>query len=152
MNWIAQIEPADLLANNPQIQILDFGDEFTIDDAAALMVQGASQIFNSLKKDQKERLVKGYYTRSSQELPPKKWWPFVKQEFHIFFCTDDEKYNELRTKLKESGNATATTIVGIIAAAIGDILGFEAGALVGLIALCIYCAIKIGKEAYCASR
>jgi ABC-type antimicrobial peptide transport system permease subunit len=89
--------------------------------------------------------------RSQEKLPPKEWWPRVKHEFHVFLCTDDAKYEDLREKLRESASVTSTTVLSAIAAAIGSTLGFEAGAIVGLVAVCIYAAIKIGKEAYCAA-
>ncbi len=150
MDWLKQITPMDLIAEAPQIQLLHFGDKFTIDDAAALMVQGAPQFFASLKPKEKEELIKGHYKRSQENLPPKEWWPKVKYEFHVFLCTDDKKYKDLRKKLKESASVTSTTILSTIAAAIGNSLGFEAGAIVGLVAVCLYGVIKIGKEAYCA--
>lgn len=152
MDWIEQIDPMELIVEAPQIQLLDFDDNYTIDDAAALMVKGAPQFFASLKSKEKDKLIKGYYKRSQEELPPKEWWPKVKDEFHIFFCTDDKKYDDLKIKLKESSGVTSTTVLSIIAAAIADSLGFEAGALVGLVAVCLYGAIRIGKEAYCANR
>ncbi len=150
MDWIRQIEPMDLIVEAPQIQLLDFSDKFTIDDAAALMVQGAPQFFATLKPTEKEALLKGHFKRSQEKLPPKEWWPKVKYEFHVFLCTDDKKYRDLRKKLRESGNVTSTTILTMISAAIGSSLGFEAGFIVGLVAVCLYAVIKIGKEAYCA--
>ena len=54
MDWIEQIKPMDLIVEAPQIQILDFDDNYTIDDAAALMMQGAPQSFASLKSKEKE--------------------------------------------------------------------------------------------------
>lgn len=151
MDWIDKIEPLDLITEAPQIQILDFDDSYSIDDAAALMVQGAPQFFASLKTKEKEELIKGRYKRSYEELPPKEWWLKVKREFHVFLCTDDNKYADLRKKLKDSGNVTSTTVLSAIAAAISSSLGFELGSIVGLVAVCIYGAIKIGKEAYCAN-
>jgi hypothetical protein len=150
MNWIKQIKPMDLITEAPQIQILDFSENYSIDDAAALMVQGAPQFFASIKTKEKEQLLKGKYRRSHEKLPPKEWWPKVKYEFHVFLCTDDKRYEDLRKKLNESVSATSTTILSAISAAIGCSLGFEAGAIVGLVAVCLYAVIKIGKEAYCA--
>lgn len=151
MNWIEKIEPMDLVVEAPQIQIMDFDDKYTIDDAAALMVQGAPQFFASLKDREKEELIKGYSKRAQAQLPPKDWWPRVKEEFHIFLCTDEKRYEELREKLQDSANATSVTILSVISAAIGNSLGFEAGVIVGLVAVCLYAVIKIGKEAYCAT-
>ncbi len=45
MNWIEQLQPLDLVAAAPQVQLLDFDEKYTIDDAAALMVQGAPKFF-----------------------------------------------------------------------------------------------------------
>jgi len=150
VNWIEQLQPLDLVAAAPQVQLLDFDEKYTIDDAAALMVQGAPKFFAALRDDKKEQLIKGYAKRSKDHLPPKEWWPKVKEEFHVFLCTDDKKYDDLRKKLKSSASATSTTILTSIAAAIGSTLGFEAGAIVGLVALCLYALLKMGKEAYCA--
>ncbi|KIO48336.1 hypothetical protein [Nitrosospira sp. NpAV] len=151
MDWISRLESLDLVIKAPQIQVLDFNDSFTIDSAAALMVQGAPQFFASLKPKDKVELMKGFHTRSQSHLPPKDWWPKIKEEFHIFLCTDDKKYDELRRELKSSGGKTSATILSIITASIGSKLGFEAGTIVSLVALCLYALLKIGKEAYCAN-
>jgi len=151
VNWIEHLQPLDLAVEAPQVQLLDLDDKYTIDDAAALMVQGAPRVFMTLRDDEKEKLLKGYAKRSKDHLPPKEWWPKVKQEFHIFLCTDDKKYEKLRKQLKSSARATSTTILPSITAAIGSTLGFPAGAITGLVALCLYGLLKIGKEAYCAN-
>lgn len=151
MEWLERIEPLDLVAKVPQVQLMNLNSHYTVDDVAALMVQGAPRFFAALKNEEKEALLKGKDTRSRQELPPKECWPQVKNEFHIFLCTDNPKYDDLRKKLDSSASATSTTIIGAIAAAIGSHLGFEAGALVGLVAVCLYGVLKIGKEVYCSA-
>ncbi|AMX03015.1 hypothetical protein [Microbulbifer thermotolerans] len=151
MNWLLNIDFLQLMAQAPQTALLDFGDRFTLDDVAALMVEGAPKVFAALPPKDKEKLLKGYHTRSREELPPKEWWPRVKEEFHIFLCTEDPKYENLRRKLNDSASATTTTFVGLISAAIGSNLGFEAGSIIGLVAACVYAAAKFGKEAYCAN-
>jgi hypothetical protein len=118
VDWIKQLQSLDLIAEAPQVQLLDFDDKYTVDDAAALMVQGAPKFFSALRDNEKEELIKGYYKRSQDYLPPKEWWPSVKEEFHLFLCTDDKKYAELRKKLKSSANATSATILSSIAAEI----------------------------------
>lgn len=151
MDWLENIDFLSLMAEAPQTAMLDMGDAFSVDDVAALMVEGAPIAFAALPPKDKDKLIKGLHTRAKQDLPPKEWWPRVKEEFHIFLCTDAPKYEELRKKIQESASATTTTFVGIISAAIGSKLGFEAGSLTGLVALCIYAAAKLGKEAYCAN-
>lgn len=149
MDWIKQLQPLDLIVKAPQVQLLDFDEKYTIDDVAALMVQGAPQFFATRRTDEKEKLIEGYCKRSQDHLPPKEWWPKVKEEFHVFLCSDEKKYDDLRKKLKSSASATSAPILSSIAAAIGSKLGFEAGAIVGFIAICLYALLKVGKEVYC---
>ena len=149
VNWIEKVKPIELLIEAPMCQLLDTDDKFTIDDVASLMVKDAPQFFAMLKSKENERLAKELHKKTQENLPPKEWWPKVKYEFHVFLCTDDKKYENLRKKLADSGSATSTTILSAISAAIGSSLGFEAGAIIGLMAVCIYGLIKIGKEAYC---
>lgn len=150
MDWLSKIEFDSLMAQAPQTAILSFSDHFTLDDVASLMVEGAPKVFAALPLKDKKRLLKGYHARAEEKLPPKEWWPRVKEEFHIFLCTEDPKYKKLKKQLNESASATTTTFVGLISAAIGSNLGFEAGSIVGLVAACIYAVAKFGKEAYCA--
>lgn len=150
MNWLSNVDFPSLMTQAPQTAMLDFGDRFTLDDVASLMVEGAPKVFAALPPKDKERLLKGYHTRAKETLPPKEWWPRVKEEFRIFLCTEDPKYEKLRKQLNDSASATTTTFVGLISAAIGSSLGFEAGSIIGLVAVCIYAAAKFGKEAYCA--
>ena len=149
VNWIEEVKPIELLIEAPMTQLMDTDDKFTIDDVASLMVKGAPQFFAMLKSKENERLAEEHRKRIQENLPSKEWWPKVKYEFHVFLCTDDKKYENLRKKLADSGGTTSATILSTISAAIGSSLGFEAGAITGLVAVCIYGLIKIGKEAYC---
>ena len=74
----------------------------------------------------------------------------AKHEFHIFLCTDDTKYVELRNKLNEKAGQASSVVLNLISAALAAYLGITAGAIVGLCAVLLYLVLKIGKEAYCS--
>ena len=93
--------------------------------------------------------------RSDEEIEsrlPKKYWEQVKAEVFSLVCSKSEKYGELRDKLKAVEDKGTETIVAVIAAYIGNLIGVGAGVLSGFVALALYSVIKIGKEAYCATR
>ena len=81
--------------------------------------------------------------------PDRKYWDFVKAEMHTFLCTNDRKYQPLWKKLKASSDTSTTAIVGIIATFLSQSLGVVSTLLTGFVAVCLYAAIKLGKEAYC---
>nr|WP_136252535.1 hypothetical protein [Ningiella ruwaisensis] len=151
MAWIEYLKAEDVMLHATPVQILDWSDEYTIDDAAHLMLNDSPRYFAALKDEDKLKLIKGtIYTRSADNRPPKSYWTSVKSEFHLFFCTDDKRYDKLRKQLDEAVTPTSTAIISIISAFIGDMVGVEAGVIVGLIAVCLYGVLKVGKEAYCA--
>ena len=82
--------------------------------------------------------------------PDKKYWQFVKQEMHTFLCMDDERYRELWKQIDALQNKTTTTLVGVIAAFLGASLGAPATLVAGFVAVCLYAAVKLGKEAFCS--
>jgi len=74
----------------------------------------------------------------------------AKHEFHIFLCTDDTKYLELRNKLNDNAGQVSKVVLNLISATLAGYLGITAGAIVGLCAVLLYLVLKIGKEAYCS--
>ncbi len=81
--------------------------------------------------------------------PDKKYWDYVKSEMHLFLCTDDKKYKALWKQITDLQKKSTTAIVGLIATFLGATVGAPATLLSGFVAVCLYAAIKIGKEAYC---
>lgn len=77
------------------------------------------------------------------------YWDTVKKEFHLFLCTDDSKYSDLRKSLQAKGSKSATVTISTISAALANYVGVVAGVVVPMIALCLYGALKIGLHAYC---
>ncbi|MBW2739254.1 MAG: hypothetical protein JRE64_10505 [Deltaproteobacteria bacterium] len=77
------------------------------------------------------------------------YWDTVKKEFHLFLCTDDSKYSDLRKSLQSKGSKSVTVTISTISAALANYVGVVAGVMVPMIALCLYAALKIGLYAYC---
>lgn len=81
--------------------------------------------------------------------PQKKYWDFVKSEMRIFLCTDDKKYRALWKQISELEKKSTTAIVGVIATFLGASIGAAGTLLAGFVAVCLFGALKVGKEAYC---
>lgn len=88
-------------------------------------------------------------SRADDPRPEKRYWDYVETEMHIFLCTDDKKYTALWKELKTERAKSTTAIVAIIAAFLGESVGASATLLTGFVAVCLFAAMKIGKEAYC---
>lgn len=87
---------------------------------------------------------------SEDRRPDRKYWEFVKTEMHTFLCTDDKKYRSLWTQITELQKKSTTAIVGLIATFLAASVGATATLLSGFVAVCLYAALKVGKEAYCS--
>ena len=81
--------------------------------------------------------------------PEKKYWEFVGTEMRTFLCTDDKRYRALCKQIEELKKKSTTAIVGVIAAYLGASIGVAATLISGFVAVCLYAALKVGKEAYC---
>ncbi len=68
---------------------------------------------------------------------------------YLFLCKDDKRYRELWKRIAALEKKSTGAIVGIVAAFLGQIIGAPATLLAGFVAVCIYGAAKLGKEAYC---
>ena len=87
---------------------------------------------------------------SSDPRPERKYWEFVKHEMHAFLCTDDKRYRKLWKQITELQKKSTTALVGVIATFLGASIGAPATLLAGFVAVCLYAAVKLGKEAYCS--
>jgi len=81
--------------------------------------------------------------------PEKTYWLAVKTEMHTFLCTDDKKYKELWKRISELDKRSTSTIVALVSAYLGSIIGVAGTVVAGFVAVCLYAVIKLGKEAYC---
>lgn len=82
--------------------------------------------------------------------PERKYWTFVKKEIYAFLCTDDKRYYDLWKQIDALQKKSTTAIVGVIATFLGANIGAPATLLAGFISVCLYAAIKLGKEAFCS--
>ncbi len=140
---LEKIDKQDLIAYAPGLSILDLNPDsaFDLEAVADSMVRGGPVYYNTA----------GTPHKGTADLrPPKKYWAQVKAEFYLFLCTDDPKYDELRSKLKVSSDETGKVALATLAGYFGSVLGAESGVIIGLLSVCIFGSIKLGREAYCA--
>jgi hypothetical protein len=80
-------------------------------------------------------------------------WARVRDQFRLFLCTDDKRYEELRNAFRKRGREATPALVGLltgtIAAAVGG--GVLLTILIPFVALLLYTAATIGVNAYCAA-
>lgn len=96
--------------------------------------------------------TKNYKKKEVKELDKarKSYWQAIKNEIRTLLCTDDEKYTELRDKLRDYSEKTQGPVIATISATIAGFIGVAAGVISGLVAIALYAAIKIGVNAYCS--
>ncbi len=76
-------------------------------------------------------------------------WDALKTEFRALICTEDERYSDLRNKLKEQGSDANVVIVSIIASCMATYVGTVAGILVPFCSLLLLALARMGKEVFC---
>jgi hypothetical protein len=70
-------------------------------------------------------------------------------EFKELLCTNNKKYNELRKDIDSNLGKSATVTISMISAVLSDRIGVEVGAVVGLCAILLFSAVKLGIESFC---
>jgi hypothetical protein len=86
------------------------------------------------------------------EPPP--FWTNVQEQFRLFLCTDDKRYEKVREDFRQWGRESTAGLVGLLAGTIATAIGGGVllTALVPFVALLLYTAITIGVNAYCAGK
>ena len=77
------------------------------------------------------------------------YWEPVKKQFHLLICTDDQRYDDLREKIKSFTNDKGNSLLIIIAAYLGEKIGCEPVTIISLCSIVLYSIIKLHKEAIC---
>ncbi len=77
------------------------------------------------------------------------YWEAVQREVYDFLCTEEAKYDDLRTQVREHGVLATGAFVGSLSAAIAGIIGVAAGVVTTFVLLALIAMIRIGKEAWC---
>jgi hypothetical protein len=136
---LAEIDAHELTYEAPPLFAWEMGIASTDEEVANLMYRGG-------------RFLPQMSTRRTppeDTRPEKTYWDYVKNEMRLFLCTDDKKYKALWKQIDAMQKKSTTAIVGVIAAFLGSSLGAPATILAGFVAVCLYAALKVGKEAYC---
>jgi hypothetical protein len=91
--------------------------------------------------------------RPGEEPPPiPQYWEAFRREFHIFLCTDDKKYAELKRRLATAADKSQTAMVSTISAGVAGSIGLVPALLVPVCAMCLIAVLKMGKEAFCRAQ
>lgn len=137
---LQSLNATDLTIEATALIVWDIGAVSTAEEVANFMYQGG-------------RFPPQASTRpppSEDRRPDRKYWEFVKAEMHVFLCTDDKKYRALWKQITDLQKKSTTAIVGVVATFLGASVGVPATLLAGFVAVCLYAALKVGKEAYCS--
>ncbi len=135
---IDSVDLDELMVEAPPLVAWKQGIVDNADDVAKFMYKGGPDIRAAAKRRPAE-----------DRRPEEHYWHFVKQEMYLFLCKNDKRYRELWKRIAALEKKSTGAIVGIVAAFLGQIIGAPATLLAGFVAVCIYGAAKLGKEAYC---
>ena len=138
---IASIDPLELTAAAPPLLAWQQGLVGSADAVAALLSHGGPVSAQG-------GVHHGLAEQDSR--PDPSYWDAIKVQMHLFLCTDDERYHELWRRINGLENKTTSTLVGLIATALGASIGVAATLVAGFVAVSLYAVVKLGKEAYCA--
>ena len=122
----------------------EIGAADSIDSVAKYMYRGGPYPPQAALKPPRRILLS-----EDDHRPEKQYWDYVKEEMSVFLCTSDTRYKELWNRIDALENKSTTTLVAMISAYLGEKFGVEATLLAGFVAVCLYGAIKVGKEALC---
>lgn len=137
---LATLNPADLTLEATPLVIWEMGAASTKEEVACFMYRGGPCPPQASVRP----------PHIDDQRPEKKYWDFVNAEMQLFLCTDEKKYRALWKQIQEMQKKSTTAIVGLIATFLGASIGVSATLLSGFVAVCLFAALKVGKEAYCA--
>jgi hypothetical protein len=136
---ISAIDVNELLVEAPNLVAWKIGVVSDMDGVAQFMYKGGPYSPQASAK-----LPAGEDRR-----PEKSLWECVKYEMRMFLCTEQPRYQPLWKRITDLENRNTSAVIGVIAAFLGQIVGAPATLLAGFVAVCLYGAAKLGKEAYC---
>ena len=137
---IGSLDPDELLVEAPNLVAWKRGLVGNMDSVARFMYRGGA--YSPL-------MTAKHHPAGKDSRPEKSLWDCVKKEMGIFLCTDDPRYRDLWKRITAFENKNTAGLVAVIAAFLGQIVGAPATVLAGFVAVCLYAAAKLGKEAYC---
>ncbi len=135
---LAELNPDDLIIEAPSVIAWKLGIVDNADDVAQFMYRGGPY-----------PIASGAPGKSEDRRPEKTYWQAVKSEMNLFLCTDDKRYQELWQRISELDKKSTSTVVAVVSAYLGSIIGVAGTVIAGFVAVCFYALLKLGKEAYC---
>ena len=134
------LDPNELTYEASALTAWDMGAVSNAEDVAKFMYRGGPFPPQASAKEMK----------TEDRRPEQRYWTFVKKEMYAFLCTDDKRYHDLWIEIDALQKKSTTAIVGVMATFLGASIGAPATLLAGFISVCLYAAIKLGKEAFCS--
>lgn len=135
---LAELNPEELIVAAPPAIAWKLGIVDSADGVAQFMYKGGPYPMASAEPEWPE-----------DRRPDKSYWQAVKAEMHHFLCTDDMRYSALWKQIAELKRKSTPSIVALVSAYLGSIIGVAGTLIAGFVAVCFYAALKIGTEAYC---
>jgi hypothetical protein len=80
--------------------------------------------------------------------PRQNYWARVKKELRILICTDDKKYDTVRSYIPKG--KSQNVVVSSLALAISSRIGIDAAVITSAVAAGLLIFLKVGINAYCA--
>jgi hypothetical protein len=143
-SFINALDMNDLATEASALVAWDIGIAKSVDDVAQYMYRGGPWPPQAALK---HRLK--IHRSEDDHRPERKYWEYVKTEMAIFLCEDDKRYRELWRRLGSLEKKGTPTFLTVIAAYLGEKAGVQTALLVSFVAVCLYGAAKLGKEAFC---
>lgn len=96
-----------------------------------------------------EDMRRGVDVNDTPETLRQRLWETLINEFRLLVCTDDEKYETLRDRIKKNAGESALIIVSTISSAMAPYLGFFAGVLVPFCSILLMGMLELGIGVFC---
>jgi len=144
LSLASKIKSADLASEEPALVAWEIGAVSDMDSVAQFLYRGGPWPPVAATK-----LPRHYKLSENDARPEKKYWALVKEELTTFLCTNDKKYKDLWSRINALEKKGTSAIVLVISGYLGERFGLQASLLAGFVAVFLYGALKVGKEAYC---
>ena len=142
---IKSLDTEDLILEATSLVAWEVDAVDNIDDVARYMWRGGP-----LPPMASAKPPKRIHLAEDDPRPEKKYWELVKKEMFEFLCEESPKYKELWSRVSKVEKQSTRALVAVISGYIGEKAGVEASILAGFVAVVLYGAAKISKEALCS--
>lgn len=141
---VSLINIDDLTYEATSLMAWEIGAVDNIDDVAQFMWHGGPYPPQASAKRPRR-----FQLSEDDPRPHKKYWELVKKEMFSFLCEDSPKYKALWERIGKLEKKSSSALLLVISGYVGEKAGMEGSILAGFVAVCLYGAAKVSKEAFC---